>query len=890
MTTQTYAVLDPHAVGPSEEIQRGGIIATCNADAQDIHRLIRGDTGFSSGTHYVEFTFYGEGDLAGLVSCGIVTALHPLNLYVGESVEGFGYKAGDGDIWNDDTSVATVDATEKKITIGVLLEADDDQVTFFVNNNEAAVVAITPGQTWYFAAGLGSTVAYDLFCFVQTGANEFRFPQPGNPGWFSTFGASGLVRIASDIGYLTAPTDTPANTLFSPGLLDGQNITVARTGSVWTMTNRSDGSSYASVPIANEKGQFDYLLEVDCRNAKFELRMQPVGEDFTESFVAATALVNTIKTDGEAKLRAELAGTMASIQRPLQTKIFPPYVDEGAAFRPEPIVAGAVRNWPPVLIDEEERLFQVGDQPMSVGILRGGGDPFDPNATPPDYVQTSDLKSIVMQVMPISKLVGDFSNLGVTNIIPGDDDILDDAGLFTIWTNPADPPDGWSETGVGTLTRRGLAQNFPQDFVAEVVTSEPWSPTNGKFGYSIDFPSILEGGGLYTLTFKVRAVTGTPPSVFGGLQFGLRVMTALDNAPSSYISGFNQPIQTPLWRNDDQYTLQFAVPAGGPRNLYFNVSAAAGPTGGTASGACILSFYGIRLEKLPTQAPQVPLQGMTYSALVQNICQRLGLDPTTDYVLQDAIDIDEALGYKSFGFATQDPINGDEVLRQIGDTVCGCTSEDHLGRIRFGYLFDPELVDDGDVALDCTQLTVAYPVNAEFDEGKGLTTTAGYQKDYYIHTDSDFVSDLSPITGIDAATRTRFKKESQYLVTSTAPLSSFYQHARSAAPIIFNLDDGVEAQAEIDRVNRLYATPPLFYTFTVWLTPSTVQAAAQLVLFKSVVRVSYKNPPDREINGVSIPGTVRYGLENKKALVVDMTLGPRGLYVTLTVWIPNVGL
>jgi hypothetical protein len=889
MTTKTYAILDPHAVGPAEEIQQGGTVATCNVDASDIHRSIRGTEGFSTGQHYAEFVGYGEGDIANLV-VGIMTALHPLSEYVGEDAAGFGFKVGLGGVFNADVQSVATDATEIKKVVGLLLDADADTLTVLVNNAEIATVAITAGQTWYFAVSIGCDIAYDLFCFVQSGQNQFQFPQPDNIGWFTETGGVGTIRVCSDIGFLTASTDTPANTSFAPELLEADSITSARTASVWTMTNRNDSSSYSSVPLKNDKGKYDYLLNADPRNGRVEYRLQPVDGTFADSFVVATARINTIKSDGEAVMRQELGDTISTIQRAIQTKIFPPYVDAGAAFRPYPIVAGAVRNWPPVLIDEEAREYQVGDQPMAIGILRGGGDPFDPNATPPDYVQTADQAGVIMQVLPTLKLAGDFSNLGVVNQIPGVDDILAGGGLFTVWTNALNPPDGWRTTGTGTINREGIAQGFPQDYVAQITATDAWSPGNGKFGKSLYYPATLVGGKRYNITFKIRTCTGAPPSIIGGLQFGMRVMSALDDAPSSYISAFNQPIQQPLWRNDDQYTLQYTCPPGVDRNLYFNVSAAAGPTGGTASGSCILSFYGIRLEELPDAAPEVPLQGMTLSALVQNICQRLQLDPTTDYVLQDAIDIDEALGYTSFGYAVQDPINGDTALRDIMDTVCGTITEDHLGRIRFGYLFDPETVDDGDVALDCSQLEIAYPVNVEVDEAKGLTTSAGYRWNGYIYSDSDFVSDLSPITGIDAATRTRFKRDSQYLVVATSALSSFYQHAQSAAPIIYRLDDGDEAQAEINRVNDLYETPPLFYTFTVWLTPSTVQAAAQLVQMKSVVRCTYKNPPDRTVNDVFIPGTVRYGLESKKALVIDSTLGPRGLYVTLTVWIPHVGL
>jgi len=38
MTTKTYAVLDPHAVGPDMAIEAGGTIATCLVSGDDNQR------------------------------------------------------------------------------------------------------------------------------------------------------------------------------------------------------------------------------------------------------------------------------------------------------------------------------------------------------------------------------------------------------------------------------------------------------------------------------------------------------------------------------------------------------------------------------------------------------------------------------------------------------------------------------------------------------------------------------------------------------------------------------------------------------------------------------------------------------------------------------------
>lgn len=881
MTTKTYGIFDPHAIGPAEEIQQGGTIITCNLDAADIHRMVRGDIGFSSGVHRVQFVFYGEGDLAAKVSCGIVTNQHPLSQSVGQSVEGYGYRAGDGNIYNANVSVATVAATTKETYIDVVLDADADTVTFYVNQSEVATVSITSGQEWFFAAGVGATVAYDLSCYANSGASAFTFTIADNPGWYTQTSGLGMLYVCDQGMFLTATADTPSNQAFEPRIVQSSQFSIKRTSSVWPWATQNSGATYGSLALDNADGRFDELLTADPRDAKVTLRLVPSNGTYADSFVVGTANIDSIKTDGEALIRLALSDTLSTIQRPLQTQKFPPFVDEGAANRPLPITVGAVRQVEPVLFDEEERLYKVGDlQIMNIGVLRDQGDPLDPYGTPPDYTQTANLQDIQLAVLPVGKLTGDFSSLGQQNSIPGADDALAGAGLFTTWTTSGNPPDGWTGGGSGTRTREGVAQNMPQDYVAFLASGDPWDPAS-KVGIWLKFPSILLPGRTYNITFKMRTCTGAPPFFFNGLQYGLRVMSALDNAPSSSISPFRQPLQQPLWRNDDQYTLSYTVPAGATRDLYFVACASTGSTSGVGVGVVQLRIYGIRLELLSNTVADIPLQPMTLTQFyTQMIETRAGLT-SSDWVAQDTIDIDEANGY-GYGYHTDDPVTIENALRAPLDSSCSVLFTDHLGRIRVRQLVDPSTVDDGDVVMDLTELDAMYPINCEIDEAKGLTTAMGVRKNYYVSTATDFVSDTSGL-GINYATRAQFSRDSQFIQTSVSPLAGFYNFARDAPPLISLLDDPEQGQTEIDRVNAFYSTPPRFFTLTVYFNQINAAAMAQLV-FGDVIRLTYESPKEQVINGVTIPGTIRYGLDAKKLVVVDTELSPADLSIRLTLW------
>lgn len=872
MTTKTYALLDSHAVGPDEIIQQGGEVGTCGVDGDDIHRMIRATIGFASGLHYFEATVYGDGDIAGKVAVGLTTAASSLSKYVGEEATSIGFKVGDGDVFTNDASVQTIPASTKQIVLGVLLDADANTVQFFVGNSAYDPITITSGQTWYPAISVGSDAAAgDISIYVVFGANAFTFPQPGNPGWFTESFGFGLIRICGQTGFLTASTDTPANASYSPDLLEFDKFSTRRNCSVWPWANQNSGASFGTMAIKNDRGQYDFLLTADPRDATVTARLVPMTGTFADSFVVATAKINAVATDGEAILRVTLGDMLATLQRPLQTKKFPPYVDEGIANRPYPVLLGAVRNVAPLLVDQANRVFQVGDASINnVGVLRDQGDPLDPNATPPDYTQTQDLQGLIYNVLPVGKSTGDFSSLGQQNVIPGAVDVLGGDGLFTTWSNPSNPPDGWSAVGsAGTITRQGTP-TAPQNYVCLLSTSDPWDPAGGKTGKGIEFASILEAGKTYNLTFKVFSSTGTiPQDPNVNLWYGLRLLSALDNAPTSSITPYNQPIRQPMYQGALQYTLTYTVPAGATRNLYAIVSASTNGSPDTSTGTAAIAFYGLRVEEVSQNVTEIPLQPMSLEAYMTNIIeQRAGLT-SSDWVAQDAIDIDTDTGYAGIGYYTFDPVTIEAALRAPLDSYCAVLFTDHVGRIRVRRLVDPDSLDDGDIVASFDATSIQYPMNCAVDAATGLTTTMIAQMNYYIYTPQDFVSD-STSGGIAYALRTRFQQNGQFQQAATIAPASYYNFAQQAPAILSRFDDADDAQTEINRVNSLFSTTPGFYTFTVLFDGRNAQTLAQLI-FGDLIFVQYG----------------RYGLDDgKKMIVVDTNIVPGDFSIQITAWRP----
>lgn len=97
------------------------------------------------------------------------------------------------------------------------------------------------------------------------------------------------------------------------------------------------------------------------------------------------------------------------------------------------------------------------------------------------------------------------------------------------------------------------------------------------------------------------------------------------------------------------------------------------------------------------------------------------------------------------------------------------------------------------------------------DDARGLTLNAGGRYNWSMYNDSDFVDDFDPSTGIDAATRTEFKRRAQFLVKSGASMPDLYSFASGAKELDMLFDLLADNQAQIDAVCDLFEQPRINY-------------------------------------------------------------------------------
>ena len=236
-------------------------------------------------------------------------------------------------------------------------------------------------------------------------------------------------------------------------------------------------------------------------------------------------------------------------------------------------------------------------------------------------------------------------------------------------------------------------------------------------------------------------------------------------------------------------------------------------------GSYWVEYDNITIVQLPDPPdPSVPLVGISLGDYMQQIIEvRAGYDSSA-WVRADADAIDAATPY-AFGVSMKQPVSQLAALEAPMDSFTGALTTDELGRIRVVRLIDPATVADADVAFQFKRSVSvqSIPICAG-DEAKGLTKNAGLRHNWEISGDSDFVGDYDPVTGIDAATRTRFKRDSQYIVTAAVNLDPMYSFADGADPVKWLFDVPANGDVQINVINSQFSIGRVSASWTSWFS------------------------------------------------------------------------
>ena len=817
VSDRDYAILDAGHMGSGLALSLGGMQVDYLNTPTDIHRLVRGTQAISSGKGFFECAFWsgpGTEPITNNVSVGIVNASASLSQYVGENANGWGYR--DGAIYHTGSSTASVATAALKDIIGVALDATAHTVSFYLNNNLLNTSTIAAGS-WYPAVTVSGSTANALSAFCNFGQRGFEFPQPDySNGWSIARSNIGVIRLASE-DYMTAPGDSPPNMEYEGRIFNAESIQISNQAKVWVWTDRNDSISFSQIDIDNYDGAYDNLITNDIRNSRVTLKTVAVGSAYASSVQAGFGILDKVEAVGETIIRLTLRSALTLLDRPTQRKLFPPYVSANAQNKPFPMAFGAARTITPVLFDEQKIYYRAHDAPLTeIATVYDNADPLDPTATPPDWLTTPDQTGMQLHVLPVNgKPTADVSSSGPTVLPPGPSDVLGGDGSFTTWSGTPALPNGWTFNGPAA----GDAINDLASQCA-IDSNTPYVPSAFSYGAYIQTATqVLLAGRTYRWSIDVSFINGVTGTYGGSFYLLLKYDLSGAYAPISGTIGV-----------PGHYSGTVTIPAGSDRYLYVIVSQ--GAPGSTTSAV----FDNLIFEEIVAYVPP-PLAGITLEQYFFELFQTRA--SFTNYSISDATALDTATG-NIFGVYLSDAINVSQAARLPLDSYTATLFPDNAGDIRTGRLFDPATASDGDIRLEISADNLrpasdgSANVQIQVDTAPGLTTSMGARRNWTIFTDSEFVSDYSPITGVPAYVRAQLKRRSQFIQVSNLPLANQYRHAISAVPLDSLLDDPAQAQAEIDRVCALFGVLRFFYTFSLYLDSATVD-----LKFGDIVRATY---------------------------------------------------
>lgn len=173
-------------------------------------------------------------------------------------------------------------------------------------------------------------------------------------------------------GFVTSPTDSPANTLFLPRLIEP----ISFTRSMFSQGKIGGFSvpGFGNLVLANGDGELDELADYAWDSRSVEVRVGEAGADFQYYFTIFKGESKSVEFDDENVL------VVLRDQQDDFTIDFPPNIYSGSGVsanivgQPKPLCFGEVYNISPVLIDSTNRIYQIHDGVInSVDAVYEGG-------------------------------------------------------------------------------------------------------------------------------------------------------------------------------------------------------------------------------------------------------------------------------------------------------------------------------------------------------------------------------------------------------------------------------------------------------------------------------------------------------------------------------------
>jgi hypothetical protein len=249
-------------------------------------------------------------------------------------------------------------------------------------------------------------------------------------------------------------------------------------------------------------------------------------------------------------------------------------------------------------------------------------------------------------------------------------------------------------------------------------------------------------------------------------------------------------------------------------------------------------------------------QPATLQHAMADIMGRLG---KAAWAAEDCAAIDAACGYAGIGYYAGNAITGRAAMNAILPSYGAGCYQDDTGVLRFVRLVAPEDYI-GPMAFNVSQDDMAEDLLAVTDDAPNLTRRMAYRPNAQALAASDLVTD---VVDVPQSRRDELVGLFRAQVFGGTVLHPHYRKADAADPVISLFWNEADAQAEIDRVVRIYRVQRFFYRISIKGDQDLAPKAGQ------VGRLTYN----------------RYGLhDGVPVLVRRVERNPATGDVVMTVW------
>ncbi len=399
----TFGRFSALPIGPLLAARDGGLTLATTAAANG-SRCARSDFALGSGTVGVEFAVWGDDALAAVV--GFVTPAASLSQSPGSNANGIGWELATGRLLQGVGAIATGlpvvvhgDIVGLRIAFG-----SQSRLQLYVNGALVHQRDLLLSGPLHFAAGLAATKAGGLCVAVNAGQWAPR-SEAAAAGWRLDAVAVAPIRLA-DADWLSAPGDSPANARFEGLIAEGVNLVQELSFWPWGGDPVSQTAA-AQCVVADAEGLLDAMALSGASGEPVRILMVDESGMLADAAPVFRCAIDQIEINDDGSKTLHLRDAHDYLGLTLNRGVFLPNV-ESLAWKPQPVVIGAVASVPAAGGNSDATAMFVADGRVHLDAVMDRGDLMDAGT----FSLSPDGQQLLMKSPPVMPVVADMSSIG----------------------------------------------------------------------------------------------------------------------------------------------------------------------------------------------------------------------------------------------------------------------------------------------------------------------------------------------------------------------------------------------------------------------------------------------------------------------------------------------